>query len=561
MWCRNQKVLYFIFILVLILPNLILLFTEEYMAILSRISNIVLPLGIFWFLMTCTKKPGKMLYILFPFIFFNAFQIVLLYLFGESVIAVDMFLNLATTNSGEACELLNNLTPALITIFLIYIPVLVLGVVSIVNKDILDKRFRVKQRKVSYVFISLGLAGVGVSYFINPDFQIRTDIYPVNVCYNAVLAVERSNKTEHYKETSDGFMFNAHGTRENDRKEIYIFVIGETARACNFSVYGYGRNTTPHLSKEPNLFVFKDALTQSNTTHKSVPMLMSAVSAENYDSIYYHKGIFTAFKEAGFATAFFSNQRRNNSFIDFFGLEADTAVFIKDDYPIGTNVSDKKLLPLVENTIKDSTAKKIFIVLHTYGSHFNYMERYGAENTVFTPDKVTGVGFRHRNNLINAYDNTIHFTDDFLYNLINLINKADVNSAILYTSDHGEDILDDRRKLFLHASPIPSYYQLHVPYIVWVSDKYRDSYPEVCEALHNNITKPVSTNLATFHTLLSLSGIDTPYKNNECSVAEAGYKVPKRYYLNDHNLPKPLDKIGLKKEDVAQFKIWTLQYP
>lgn len=531
------------------------------MALLSRISNIILPLGIFWFLMTCAKKPGKMLYILFLFIFFNAFQIVLLYLFGESVIAVDMFLNLATTNSGEACELLNNLAPALLTILLIYIPALTLGVVSIVNKDTLDRKFRATQRKVSYILMAAGMAGVGVSYSINPDFQIRTDIYPVNVCYNVILAIERDNKTVHYKELSEGFEFKAHDIRNNDKKEIYIFVIGETARACNFSIYGYGRNTTPHMSGERNLYVFRDALTQSNTTHKSVPMLISAVSAENYDSIYYQKGIFTAFKEAGFSTAFFSNQRRNNSFIDFFGLEADDAVFIKDDYPIEANVSDKKLLPLVEKALKKPGASKIFIILHTYGSHFNYLERYGAENAIFTPDEITGVSFKYRDNLINAYDNTIHFTDDFLYNLINLVNAEDVSSAIIYTSDHGEDILDDRRKLFLHASPIPSYYQLHVPYMVWVSDKYKENYPEECDALSKNINKPISTNLVTFHTLLSLSGIDSQYLDREHSVADALYKTSERFYLNDHNLPKPLDKIGLKKEDIDEFKKLNLQYP
>ena len=64
---------------------------------------------------------------------------------------------------------------------------------------------------------------------------------------------------------------------------------------------------------------FTDVLTQSNTTHKSVPMLLSAASAEDYDCLYRQKGIITAFKEAGFHTAFFSNQLPNHSFIVFFG--------------------------------------------------------------------------------------------------------------------------------------------------------------------------------------------------------------------------------------------------
>ena len=66
-------------------------------------------------------------WILFLFLFFGAFQIVLLYLFGQSIIAVDMFLNLVTTNSSEALELLDNLTPAIIAVIILYVPALILG--------------------------------------------------------------------------------------------------------------------------------------------------------------------------------------------------------------------------------------------------------------------------------------------------------------------------------------------------------------------------------------------------------------------------------------------------
>ena len=100
-------------------------------------------------------------------------------------------------------------------------------------------------------------------------------------------------------------------------------VIGETSRAANWSIYGYNRNTNPELTKIKGLTAFSHVLTESNTTHKSVPMLMSSVTAHDFNSIYRQKGIITAFKEAGYRTAFFSNQRYNHSFIDFFGKEAD----------------------------------------------------------------------------------------------------------------------------------------------------------------------------------------------------------------------------------------------
>ena len=104
-------------------------------------------------------------------------------------------------------------------------------------------------------------------------------------------------------------------------------VVGETARSRNFQLYGYPRQTNPMLSKEKGLMVFKGARSQSNTTHKSVPMLLTAANAEGHDCLYHEKGIIAAFREAGFRTAFFSNQQRNHSHIYFLGEEANASVF------------------------------------------------------------------------------------------------------------------------------------------------------------------------------------------------------------------------------------------
>ena len=71
---------------------------------------------------------------------------------------------------------------------------------------------------------------------------------------------------------------------------------------------------------------------------------------------------------------------------------------------------------------------------------------------------------KYRDNLINAYDNSIRYTDGFLSRLIRMLEKQQIDVAMLYTSDHGEDIFDDSRHLFLHASPVPSYYQLQDVY-------------------------------------------------------------------------------------------------
>ena len=110
----------------------------------------LLPFGCYYLLMTLSRNCGKMLWILFLFLFFGAFQIVLLYLFGQSIIAVDMFLNLVTTNSSEALELLDNLTPAIIAVIILYVPALILGTISIVRKRKLTAEFIRRERKRAF---------------------------------------------------------------------------------------------------------------------------------------------------------------------------------------------------------------------------------------------------------------------------------------------------------------------------------------------------------------------------------------------------------------------------
>lgn len=554
---KSQRFLFYVFLVVLIVPNIFLIITEP-LSFWGKVCNVLLPLAFYALLFTFSRKPGIILWVLFPFIFLGAFQLVLLNLFGESIIAVDMFLNLVTTNTGEAMELLDNLIPALIGVFLLYIPTLAAGVMSIRNKQKLDNEFLLRNRKYASIALFTALLCMAICYKTDKKYKAEIDLFPVNVCYNAYLAHERDVKTQHYYETSKNFKFNAKVGDSLTTKEIYVMVIGEASRAFDWSLYGYPRNTNPMLSKVNDIIVFKDDLTQSNTTHKSVPILLSNASAQDYECIYKQKGLITAFKEAGFHTAFFSNQRYNHAFIDFFGKEADVWYFIKEQGN-NPNAMDEELLQRLEKEIGKGYAK-LFVVLHTYGSHFNYKERYKPENAFFKPDNISGASPKYRQGLINAYDNSIRSTDKFLSDIIHLLQKQQQTaSAILYTSDHGEDIYDDERKLFLHASPLPSYYQLHVPFILWFSPQYKQQKPQVVEAAVNNKNKPISSN-CVFHTMLNMGGIVTSYRNDSLSVVNRAFQERKRFYLDDHNNPKSLMEIRLKEQDFEMFNKMKIKY-
>ena len=556
----NQQFIYWLFVFMAILPNIFMFFTES-TSLLTRVVQIVLPLGFYAFLFTLAKKPGKPFWCLFWFMFVGAFQIVLLWLYGESPIAVDMFLNVLTTNPGEATELLSNLLVAVIFVVVVYGFGIVMSIVSWRAKTTLSDRFCRRQRMWSLPVLAIGAVLMIINVFCDRGFKAQNDVFPINGTYNVGIAINRFAKQQNYESTSRDFSYNAKNTRQDSLPEIYVLVIGETSRADNWSLYGYSRNTNPGTSALHGLVVYQDAITMSNTTHKSVPLLMSCAGSEQYDSLYYRKGIITAYKEAGYQTAFYSNQRRNHSFIDAFGCEAHQVKFLKDNVSFAANNFDDQLVECVKKRLESYDGGKLFIVVHMYGSHFNYKDRYPKSDAVFKPDNVISAEKVYRKQLVNAYDNSIVNTDKVLSAIIRLVDAKGVNSAVVFTSDHGEDIFDDERGRFLHASPLPTYYQLRVPLLVWTSQAYSSNYPEATAQLMAHADVPVSTNMVVFHTLLDLSGISSPYKKDDLSLSNEAFAAHKRLHINDHNEMLPLDSCGLKQLDIDQFRKQNLQFP
>lgn len=548
----GQKTFFFLYIGILLLPNLVLFITEPW-PVWARLCNVIIPLAAYWLFMSFFRKPGKPLWILLPLLFLDIFQLVLLSLFRGHVIAVDMFLNLLTTNTAEAAELLSNLWPTIVGTFGLYLIALFSGIYSLTRTENLSTDFLKRQRRYALSTGGIGLVLLAVTCLSVPRYRIRNGIYPINAGYNIVLAIQREIGTRNYARSSAGFRFYALPEHPDEEPETYVLVIGETSRACNWQLYGYPRQTNPKLASRQDILCFRDVLTQSNTTHKSVPMLLSSASALHYDRIYREKSLITAFREAGFRTAFFSNQRPNRSFIDFFGREADRHIFVKESSENPQyNPPDEVLLQLLSDEI-DRRYQKSLIVLHTYGSHFNYRERYPAARAHFRPDHISGSRAGNRRELVNAYDNSIRYTDQFLHQVISLLERNGRQSAVLYIADHGEDIFDDRRQRFLHSSPGLSYYQLHIPFVLWMSEEYKKAYPSCFEQAWANSGKAVSSR-NVFHTMLSLGGIHTFCREDSLSVVSPCFKETARYYLDDHNQARTLDEIGLAPEDFEQFE-------
>ncbi len=188
-------------VVALLLPNIALCYTEC-LAPWACGANVLLPLALYMWFFSLTRCPGKMIWWAFLFVFFAAFQLVLLYLFGTGVIAVDMFLNLVTTNPGEVKELLGNLLPAVVGVFVVYLPLLVLAIVNISKKGMIVVQLQHRVRRWALEIAAVGLFCLLACYVAVDDYRLRNQLYPVNVCYNLYLAFERYAASENYREAS-----------------------------------------------------------------------------------------------------------------------------------------------------------------------------------------------------------------------------------------------------------------------------------------------------------------------------------------------------------------------
>ena len=542
------------FFVALIIPNCVLANTEPY-SVWTVEALILMPLGFYMMWSVALRRSGVMIWLAFPFIFFCAFQIVLLYLFGNSIIATDMFTNLLTTNPGEAGELLGNIYPSVVLVCVIYLPLLWLAAREIGHKRYITRTARMNIGLTGAALFAVGLLALWPAYHVSEERHVlRDEIFPLNIMYNLGLSGSEFRKSYNFRKTSEGFTYEAERTAEAPGREVYVYIIGEASRAMNWQLYGYGRETNPLLSGVGDLVVFRDVLTQSNTTHKSVPLILSSVATGEHEELYRRKGLPALFNEAGFDTWFISNQSPQGAMIDHLAHDARHVIYIRSPR------HDMQLLDEMRKVLERSTSQKLLFVLHCYGSHFSYHQRYPREFAHFQPDNDVAIARQHRPMLVNAYDNSIRYTDYFLAQTIDYLRSLKgTSSALLYCADHGEDLIDDDRERFLHASPTTTAYQLYVASLAWFSEDYRTHFPEKAAAAEANETAPATTH-ALFHTMADMASIRGRFLSTKVSLVSPDFdRTAPRRYLNNHNEAVPFHKTGLRHEDMEVFRRYGIE--
>ncbi|MCS4301372.1 lipid A ethanolaminephosphotransferase [Chryseobacterium sp. BIGb0232] len=290
-------------------------------------------------------------------------------------------------------------------------------------------------------------------------------------------------------------------TIENNEKSVVVLVIGESARSQNFSLYGYGKNTNPLLSKEQNLHSFKATSCATYTTAGVKCILEHTNTDDLYEILpnyLYRNNVDVIWRTTnwGEPPVHIKNyQSKENLFPNCKGEDCNY---------------DGVLLNGLKEQIAASTKNKILVILHTSTSHGpTYSKKYPSRFEVFKPVcNSVELGNCSQQELINAYDNTIVYTDYLLYNVIeDLKQLKDYKSTMLFVSDHGESL--GEKNLYMHGMPlsIAPKEQYEIPFIVWVSDGSRQLKP-------NDI---VSQN-HVFHSVLNFLSIQSPVYKEEMNI-------------------------------------------
>ncbi|QEC74393.1 phosphoethanolamine--lipid A transferase EptA [Arachidicoccus ginsenosidivorans] len=290
-------------------------------------------------------------------------------------------------------------------------------------------------------------------------------------------------------------------TIEDSIKSVVVLVIGESARRQDFSLYGYPKNTNPYLSRTPNVYSYpaKSAATYTTAGVKSI--LEHKKSGKLYEILpnyLYRNKVGVIWRTTNWGEP---------------PVHIKTYQKRKDLLPLckGPDCSyDEILLAGLNAQILATHKNKVLVVLHTSTSHGpTYSKKYPPRFETFKPVcNSVELGDCSHQELINAYDNTIVYTDYILHRLIeDLKGLKQYRTAMIFVSDHGESLGENN--LYMHGLPlsIAPKEQYEIPFVVWTSDSTKQLKP----------VQMVSQNYV-FHSVLNFLDIQSPIYNSDLSI-------------------------------------------
>ena len=355
-------------------------------------------------------------------------------------------------------------------------------------------------------------------YHVNPIYWIYSIGNYINKSVNSGPIV--------VKQIGLDAKINEESHQKVDKTELIIMVVGEAARANRFSLNGYEKETNPLLKKE-EIYNFPNLYSCGTSTAESVPCMFSIFDKADYD---YKKGISTenildVLKHTNYINILW---RDNNSDSKGVALRVDFEDYrtSKTNTICDEECRDEGMIVGLDEYIKNNQGKDILIVLHQMGNHGPaYYKRYPKEFEKFTPVcKSNQLEQCTQEEVSNAYDNAILYTDYFLSKVINFLKpySNDYETAMLYMSDHGESLGENG--IYLHGLPyfMAPDEQKHIGSIMWFGGKDIKEDIDI-EKLNSYKNQPFSQD-DLFHTLLGLFEVETNVYKKEMDILHNAQK-------------------------------------
>lgn len=382
-----------------------------------------------------------------------------------------MIQNIFETNVSEAKSYFS-LSAINYFIFLGVIPSIILFKIKIYY----PKFFISWLQRILVIIVSLTICGtIVLSYYQQFSFIGRQNNHVTNLLIPSsyVIATVKYVKSTYFTPplpyVHQGL--NAKVESTTNKPKLIFLVLGETARANNFSVYGYERDTNVHTQKKQT-FNFKNVSSCGTATAHSIPCMFTDLTRTEYsDKLAKNRdSVMDVLNRAGIDTVWIDNDGGCKGQCDRI-----KNITIKPDqhkqYCQNGTCFDEVMLDYATKFANTAT-KDTVVVFHLIGSHGpKYYERYPNTFKVYTPDcNRADVENCTLDEVRNAYDNTILYTDFINYKLIDILeqNVKNFRTSLLYISDHGESLGENG--LFLHGTPyaIAPTFQTHVPMQLWM---------------------------------------------------------------------------------------------
>lgn len=392
---------------------------------------------------------------------------------------VSMLRNVLATDFKESRELMTSaLIMPLLTLALL--PMVVVWRVRLVRRSwgrALAWRAGFLLASVLLVVGGALLSFQDLSSLMRNQREVRYLITPGNYLVGLPRALRNAQPVKPEAKLPVGADAKATARAADSRPRLLVLVVGETARAQNWGLNGYARQTTPQLA-QAGVINFPDMHSCGTNTEVSVPCMFSPFGRRNYDEdkIRGHQSLLHVLEHAGIGTLWRDNQSGCKGVCE--GLPTQSLTDAKDAaLCAGNRCQDEILLTDLAAEVRAKPGDRV-VVLHQLGNHGpSYFERYPASLRRFTPTCDTAdLGDCTREQIVNSYDNALLYTDYFLDRTIAALKDlADYDTALIYLSDHGESL--GEKGLFLHGVPyaIAPQEQTRVPQIMWFSPSFTAS--------------------------------------------------------------------------------------